>query len=190
MTPLDYVLNVLLVAAVVRQMRGKKLTPVGLLWPLGLVAAAAVQYLHSIPAAGNDAELAVAAAAIGAALGCLCGLLTRIHAEPDGSLLARATGAAAVLWVLGVGARMAFALYAENGGGPAVARFSAAHHITSAAAWTAALILMSLTEVIGRTAVLGGRVLRTLGRGSSGSQDPPVAAATRRARPANQPQHP
>ena len=56
---------------------------------------------------------------------------------------------------------MAFALYAENGGGPSVARFSAVHHITSAAAWTAALILMALTEVVGCTAVFAGRALRT-----------------------------
>jgi hypothetical protein len=160
MTPLDYALNLLLVAAVVRQMRGKKLTAVGLLWPIGLVVVAAIEYLHSIPSAGDDLELALAGAAIGATLGCLCGLFTRIHRLPDDSLVAKATGAAAVLWVLGIGARMAFALYAENGGGPSVARFSAVHHITSAAAWTAALILMALTEVIGRTAVLGGRAYR------------------------------
>jgi hypothetical protein len=160
MTPGDYALNLLLVTAVVRQMRGKKLTAVGLLWPVGLVVAAALEYLHSIPSAGNDLELALAGGAIGATLGCLCGLLTRIHRQPDDSLLAKATGAAALLWVLGVGARMAFALYAENGGGPSVARFSALHHITGAAAWTAALILMSLTEVIGRTAVLAGRAYR------------------------------
>jgi hypothetical protein len=161
MTPLDYALNLLLVAAVLRQMRGKKLTPVGLLWPIGLVVAAAVEYLHTIPSAGNDLDLVVAGAAIGASLGCLCGLLTHIYRLPDDSLVAKATGAAALFWVLGVGARMAFALYAENGGGPSVARFSALHHITSAAAWTAALILMSLTEVIGRTAVLAGRALQT-----------------------------
>jgi hypothetical protein len=160
MTPGDYALNLLLVAAVVRQMRGKKLTAVGLLWPVGLVVLAAVEYLHSIPSAGNDLELALAGALIGATLGCLCGLLTRIHRQPDHSLLAKATGAAAVLWVLGVGARMAFALYAENGGGPSVAHFSAIHHITGAAAWTAGLILMSLTEVLGRTAVLAARALR------------------------------
>jgi hypothetical protein len=178
MTPLDYALNLLLVAAVVRQMRGKKLTPIGLLWPVGLVLAAAVEYLRSIPSAGNDLGLAVAGAVIGATLGCLCGLLTRIDRRPDDSLLARATGAAAVLWVLGVGARMAFALYAENGGGPTVARFSAVHHITSAAAWTAALILMALTEVLGRTAVLAGRALRVTA--SPGVGRPRPSGGTRR----------
>jgi hypothetical protein len=159
MTPLDYALNLLLVMAVVRQIRGKKLTVIGLVWPIALVVAAAATYLRSIPSAGNDLDLVIAGAAIGATLGCLCGLLTHVDRLPDNSLVARATGAAALLWVLGVGARMAFALYAENGGGPSVARFSAAHHITSAAAWTAALILMALTEVLGRTALLGGRAL-------------------------------
>jgi hypothetical protein len=153
----DYTLNLLLVAVVIRQVRGKKLTPVGLLWPVGLVVAAGVEYLHGIPTAGNDLPLAAGGALLGAVLGCLCGLFTRIHRLPDNTLLAKATGLAALLWVLGVGARMGFALYAENGGGPAIAQFSATHHITSAAAWTACLLLMSLTEVLGRTALLATR---------------------------------
>lgn len=153
----DYALNVLLVAIVIRQIRGKRLTAIGLLWPVGLVVAAGVKYLHAIPTAGNDLPLAISGALIGAALGCLCGLFTRIHRLPDDSLLAKATGLAALLWTLGVGARMGFALYGQNGGGPAIARFSTVHHITSATAWTACLLLMSLTEVLGRTALLATR---------------------------------
>jgi hypothetical protein len=153
----DYAVSLLLVAVVIRQVRGKKLTAVGLAWPVGLVVWAAVEYLQGIPTAGNDLPLELGGALLGAVLGCLCGLFTRIHRLPDDSLQAKATGVAALLWVLGVGARMGFALYAENGGGPRIAQFSATHHITSAAAWTACLLLMSLTEVLGRTALLAGR---------------------------------
>ena len=157
----DYGVNLLLVALVIRQIRGKKLTAFGLLWPVGLVAWAGETYLHAIPTAGNDVPLILTGALTGAVLGCACGLLTRIHRQPDGTLVAKATSIAALLWVLGVGARMGFALYAQNGGGPAIARFSADNHITSGAAWTACLILMSLTEVLGRTALLATRAATT-----------------------------
>jgi hypothetical protein len=64
---------------------------------------------------------------------------------------------AAILWVVGVGTRFAFQVYASHGGAPAIARFSAHHAITSEAAWTAALILMAFGEVLSRTLVLGLR---------------------------------
>jgi hypothetical protein len=59
--------------------------------------------------------------------------------------------------VVGVGSRLAFQLYATHGGAPSIARFSAAHHITSGEAWVATLIVMALTEVVGRSAVLAAR---------------------------------
>ena len=61
---------------------------------------------------------------------------------------------AAILWVVGIGARMGFAYASDHGSGPAIARFSAAHSITSADAWVAALVMMALAEVIARLAVL------------------------------------
>jgi hypothetical protein len=156
-SPSDYILNLLLVAVVVRQIRGKRLTPLGLLWPLGLVMLAAVEYLRAIPSGGNDLALVLGGALVGTVLGCGCGWATRIELRPHRSLWARASGLAAVLWVLGIGGRMGFALYAENGGGPSVSQFSATHGITGAAAWTACFLLMSLAEVLGRTAILAAR---------------------------------
>jgi hypothetical protein len=153
----DYALNLLLVAVVVRQIRGKRLTPFGLLWPLALVGWAAVEYLHGIPSAGHDPVLAGCGALCGATLGVLCGVCTRIEVRPDRSVVARAGAAAAGFWVAGVGARMGFAVVAENGGAAAIGRFSAAHQITGAGAWTACLFLMSLCEVLSRTVVLGLR---------------------------------
>jgi hypothetical protein len=55
-----------------------------------------------------------------------------------------------------------FALYATNGGGPAIGRFSAANGLTLGA-WTSALTLMALAEVTSRTAVLIPRALHDRG---------------------------
>lgn len=153
----DYLLDLLLIAVVIRQLRGRKLTAVGLLWPIPLVLWAGVEYLHGIPTSGGDLVLVLGCAVVGVALGLSCGVLTRLHRQVDGAVIATATGAAALLWVIGVGARLAFGLYATHGGGPSIARFSTAHHITSAGTWTAALLLMSLCEVLLRAATLGLR---------------------------------
>ena len=66
------------------------------------------------------------------------------------------------MWIGGVGARLAFAIAAGNGAGPAIARFSIAHHITGSAAWIAALVMMALADVLTRLAViyLRGRLAR------------------------------
>src|SRR5438270_893984 len=83
----------------------------------------------------------------GAVLEAGAGVLTQIRRLPDDRLLAKATIPAALLWVAGTGARMEFAVFAENGGAAAIARFSTANRITGAAAWTACLLLMALAEV-------------------------------------------
>ena len=143
--------------------------------PLGLVAYVAYTYLRGVPTAHNDLFLIVGAAVIGATLGGLAGTFTSVTRAADGSVWAKAGFAAAALWILGTGGRLAFQLYASHGGGASIAHFSAAHGITSAAAWTAALILMALSEATMRTAVLGWRFYRL-------QRERPVATARPRAR--------
>jgi hypothetical protein len=58
------------------------------------------------------------------------------------------------MWIAGVGARMLFYFAATHGAGPAIARFSIAHHITGSAAWTAALVMMALADVLTRLVVV------------------------------------
>jgi hypothetical protein len=98
----------------------------------------------------------IGAVAIGATLGGLAGKFTTVTRRADG-VFAKAGLAAAALWILGTGGRLAFQVWATHGGGPAITHFSATHGITSATAWTAALILMALSEVVVRTAVLAWR---------------------------------
>ena len=82
------------------------------------------------------------------------------------------------MWIGGVGARLAFAVAAGNGAGPAIARFPVAHQITGSATWVAALVLMALADVLTRLAVIYLRG-RRLAAGP--------AAATAAARPAPAP---
>ena len=43
---------------------------------------------------------------------------------------------------------------ATHGAGPAIGRFSIAHHITGSGAWVAALVMMALADVLTRLAVV------------------------------------
>jgi len=161
----DYLVNGLLLALVIHQIHGKRLTVLGLLWPLAMVYLVGSSYLHSIPSAGNDLVLVIGGAAVGALLGSLCGVFTKLVPGKDGITVAKAGALAAGLWILGIGSRMAFELYSSHGGGPAIERFSAAHQITSANAWAAGLVLMALTEVVTRSGVLAFRARSSLTMG-------------------------
>ena len=118
------------------------------------LGAAAVMFLHSVPAGGSDLALEAACVAAGAAMGAIGGLATRLRLGPDGRPLGRAGVMAASMWVGGVGARLVFAVAAGKGAGPAIARFSVAHHITGSAAWVAALVMMALADVLTRLVVI------------------------------------
>jgi len=149
-----YIINAILVLLVLRQIRETRLGAINVILPVLLVAGAAAYFLRSIPTAGNDLALELTLAATGAVLGALCALATRVRRGPDGVALTRAGWIAAILWIVGIGARMGFAYASSHGSGPAIARFSVAHSITSADAWVAALVMMALAEVIARLAVL------------------------------------
>lgn len=160
MTTTEYLLNLVLVGLVVLQVRGHKVTRARLLVPVVITVWACSQILRSVPTAGNDLVLEMTLALSGAALGVVAGLATSVRRDGPGAF-AKAGAVAAVLWVLGIGARVAFSFWVTHGGGPSVAHFSATHHITSAHAWAAGFILMAMLEVIVRTAVLTLKTLRT-----------------------------
>jgi hypothetical protein len=153
MTITDYLMNIGLIALVVLQIRGHKVTRARLLFPLVATVFVAAQFLHAIPTAGNDLVLIVGLACVGAALGAGAGLVTTVRLDGVNAF-AKAGLIAAVLWVVGIGARMGFALWVGHGGQAAVARFSVLHHITSGSAWGAAFVLMAMAEVASRTGVL------------------------------------
>ena len=163
MTITDYAIDIVLIGLVAFQIHGMRLTRRALILPLVLVGIVAMNYLKTIPTAGNDLFLVLGLTAIGATLGSLAGLFTSVRQDSSGVPIAKAGAAAAILWVLGVGSRFAFQLYVSHGGFPAVAHFSATHDITSGAAWTAAMVLMALSEVVCRHVTIVVRAHRRFG---------------------------
>jgi hypothetical protein len=160
MTITEYLMNFALVGLVILQIRGHKITVARLLVPVVMTFWFASQILHAIPTTGNDVVLEASLALVGAILGVAAGLATNIRRLGEGAF-AKAGAVAAVLWVLGVGARVGFSLWVSHGGRQTVADFSALHHITSGHAWAAAFILMALVEVASRTSVLYLKTLRS-----------------------------
>jgi len=176
-----YIVNGILVLLVVRQIREHRMDLRGLAGPVLAVGAAAVFFLRSVPAGGNDVLLELACVAAGAVMGCLSGLFTHLRRDRDGLVLGHAGWVSASLWVTGVGARMAFVFAAYHGLGPAIGRFSVAHHITSKQAWAAALVMMALADVLTRLAVLFVRSRRLAATPAAVPATPaavPVAAGT------------
>ncbi|MFF0428419.1 hypothetical protein ACFYUJ_29000 [Streptomyces sp. NPDC004520] len=182
MTTIDWITDLALLLVVFRQLRESRLDRTSYLIPLGIVAFVAYRYLDTVPTDGNDLVLIAALVTFGAALGIGAGACTRIRSR-GGQLYIKAGVASACLWVLGMGTRMAFQLWVGHGGGADdVARFSAAHRITSEQAWVAAFVLMALAEVVARLATIyvrsrtatrerqpeaaGGRGTATVGRTS------------------------
>jgi hypothetical protein len=149
-----YLINALLVLLVVRQIREHQLDARALAVPALAVGAAALMFLRSVPAGGSDIALDLLCVSAGAAMGAIGGLATRLRPGADGRPLGRAGALAAGMWIAGVGARMVFYFAATHGAGPAIASFSVAHHITGPAAWTAALVMMALADVLTRLVVV------------------------------------
>ena len=165
-----YLINASLILLVIRQIREHPLDARSLATPVLAVGCAAVLFLHSVPAGGSDLVLAAACVLTGAVMGTIGGLATRLRLGADGRPLGRAGVLAASMWIGGVGARLAFAVAANNGAGPAIARFSVASHITGEAAWIAALIMMALADVLTRLVIIYLR-----GRRLTASAPAPVA---------------
>jgi hypothetical protein len=161
MTTTDYLINIVLVAFVILQVKGGRLTLKTALRPVICVAAAALYYLQGIPTAGNDVLLDVLLGGIGLVLGVACALTTRVWKDKDGFQYSKAGGIAAALWIIGVGSRMAFEEYWSHGGTHSIVNFSVAHAITSQNAWIAGLVIMALAEVISRLVIVRLRAART-----------------------------
>jgi hypothetical protein len=161
MSVTDYVIDIVLVLLVVLQLRGRKLGIVQLLLPLVLVGVAVLHYAQGLPSTPNGHLLVVLGPIVGLVLGVLSGLATRVW-DKDGVPFARATWVAAALWVLGMGFRLVFQIWANSAaGGAHLDHFSGEHRIQGSA-WVDGLLLMAVGEVVGRTVLLfiRGRVAR------------------------------
>jgi hypothetical protein len=157
----DYIVDILLFAVIFRLLRARELTAKSVILPLALIVYAGSHYLHHFTLSGNDLTLIVILTTIGIGFGTASGASTSVWRSEHGTILARAGAVAATTWVLGMGFRFGFSIYANSqSGGHTLARFSADHAITSAQAWTTALVLMAFGEVLARVAVLQLRRLQ------------------------------
>ncbi|MEY9873020.1 hypothetical protein ABH931_002501 [Streptacidiphilus sp. MAP12-33] len=154
MTTTDYLISAALVLLVIPQIRGTRQTLRNALLPLVAVGAAAAYYLKSFPTQGHDVQLYLIGGLVGAALGIACGAATRVSRVVDGAAVAKAGAAAAALWIVGMASRAGFEYWTSHSGASSIAHFSRDNLITGAAAWTAALLLMALTQVLARLVVV------------------------------------
>jgi hypothetical protein len=157
MTFSDYLIDAALVLLVLLQIKERPVTTKQLVRPLIIVGAAVWIYLDGVPTAGNDLVLAGLFGLVGASIGLASGWAAIMRRGADGVVLSRSGWLSAALWVAGMGSRFAFVVWITHGGVGPVARFSAAHDITSQEAWTVALLAMAVCEVLGRTAVIALR---------------------------------
>ena len=153
MTTPEYLLNAAFVLLVLRQARERELDRRSVIVPLALMFFVGLQYLHTLPTAGNDLVLIVLLAAVGLTLGVLGGFATHLRVGRGGFALARVGWIAGGLLVFGIGARMAFAFAIGHGFETTIRSFSIAHQI-GATAWPVALVSMALIEVGARIAVV------------------------------------
>ncbi|HEX3802777.1 MAG TPA: hypothetical protein VHV75_08075 [Solirubrobacteraceae bacterium] len=153
----DYLIDSVLVLLVLFQIKERKLTNRQLIRPLVILAIAVVNYLHGIPTQGNDLVLVGVLAVVGATIGIASGIAVILHRQADGTVTFRSGWLSGIFWVLGMGSRFGFAYWSSHGGVTSIANFSANHQITSAEAWTVALLAMAVFEVCGRTLTMALR---------------------------------
>jgi hypothetical protein len=86
----DYVIDILLVALVLRQVYPRPLTARSVLLPAVLLAFAASQYLKGFPTGGNDLLMDAVLVLAGACFGILSGLKTKVWSDDSRVILCQA----------------------------------------------------------------------------------------------------
>jgi hypothetical protein len=161
MSVTDWIIDLLLIALVLRQITPRALTPRSVLLPAVLLLIAGQQYLKGFPTAGNDLLMEVILIVLGAAFGVVSGLTTKVWADVKGVILAQAGVIAATVWILGMGIRLAFDIWAHTSSGEAsLVRFSLRHSITTANAYSTGFVLMAFAQVLLRVGLLQYRRVR------------------------------
>ena len=167
MSTAHWILNCTLLGWVLtRNLGTKPLTKGSFAVPAAVVAACAFAFLRDIPTLGNDVQLEAMGAAVGAILGVGAAALTRVRRDGD-HLVVEAGVAFALLWVVVIGGRVAFAEWATHTGSQTIGEFSMRHQITGADAWTCAFVLMALAMVLTRYLVTGLAAMSVTRRASA-----------------------
>lgn len=164
----NYVVDILLILVVLRQIRTSVLTPRSALLPLVILAFAGAEYLKGFPTHGNDLLMDLALVLLGAAFGLASGLTTKVWRGEGGQILCQASVAAAIVWVAGMGFRMGFDIWANTrSGGFHIYNFAIHHNLVTAAdpisttgeVYATAFVLMAFAQVLIRVGLIQYRRL-------------------------------
>jgi hypothetical protein len=122
-----------------------------LLRPLIIAGVAGASYLTAFATSGAGLALELAGAGAGALLGLLAAALMRVDHDPrDGRAVTQAGVGYALIWIIVIGARLAFIYGTSHWFSAGLGSWMHTHQIT-AAALTDALILMALAMTTART---------------------------------------
>jgi hypothetical protein len=146
-TSTDYIIDVLLLALVLRQIVPRTLTERSVILPAVLLAIAGEQYLKGFPTAGNDLAMSLVLIVVVLAFGVVSGVTTRVWKQDSEWVVCQAGVAAATAWILGMGIRLGFDVWAHtSSGGAHLVRFSIQHSITTANAYSTTFVLMAFAQ--------------------------------------------
>lgn len=146
--------------ALLRNLGTRPVNRMTFLLPLVIVGGVGGFFLFPLPTRGNDLVLIAAGAAVGALVGIIAALATRVTTV-GGHVHLRSGWLFAAAWVGLIAGRVAFATWATSSGSATVGRFSMEHQITGADAWTAAFVAMALMTVLVRTVWVALATART-----------------------------
>ncbi|RAN73292.1 hypothetical protein B5P43_31365 [Bacillus sp. SRB_336] len=153
MTTAQWLLNIgLLIFILGTNLGTRPVTRRRLAMPVLLAGAAGILLLSNVRTGGNDVALDFVGAGAGIALGILAALLMPLGRRGDGTVASKAGLPYALLWLLVIGGRVAFAESATGWAATGIRDFSISNSITGADAWTAAFVIMALAMVVARVA--------------------------------------
>jgi hypothetical protein len=147
-----WIINLVVLTAVLEADLGRRrITWFRLARPLLLAGVIIAFYIKGVASGGSGLTLELALAGAGLGLGLLAGAIFGVFRDPAGFARSRAGFAYAALWIVVIGARIAFAYSTSHS--HSVQTWLGTHHVTSAAL-TDALIFMAAGMLLARTATL------------------------------------
>ncbi len=146
------ILSLAILAGVLLSDLGRKtITRHRLRRPLIIAGAAGATYLSALATSGTGLAIEIAGTAVGAILGLGAGALMRVQRDQrDGSILTEAGVGYALVWVIVIGARLAFIYGSGHWFAHPLGSWMHANAVTESAL-TDALVLMALAMTSART---------------------------------------
>jgi hypothetical protein len=173
----ELIINIAVLLAVLHGDLGghRKIGPMRLLRPLVISALVIPLFIDRPVTHGDGLAVEIAGVAAGILLGLVALVLVRVYRSPEtGKPVSRAGGTYAALWVIIIGARIAFSYGANHWFRDQLGTWMIAHQVTTAAI-TDGLIFMAIAMVLART---GGLALRAARMSQASGERAAVSAGS------------